>query len=84
GYNGRASSVVVSGTPIHRPNGQIKLPNEARPIFGACRKLDYELEMGFIVGKDSALGEPVRVDQADDYLFGMVLLNDWSARDIQQ
>ncbi|ESJ05461.1 fumarylacetoacetase, partial [Cupriavidus sp. HPC(L)] len=84
GYNGRASSVVVSGTPIHRPNGQIKLPNEARPIFGACRKLDYELEMGFIVGKDSALGEPVCVDQADDYLFGMVLLNDWSARDIQQ
>ncbi|MFX7140869.1 fumarylacetoacetate hydrolase family protein, partial [Acinetobacter baumannii] len=47
GYNGRASSVVVSGTPIHRPNGQIKLPNEARPLFGACRKLDYELEMGF-------------------------------------
>ncbi len=84
GYNGRASSVVVSGTPIRRPNGQIKLPNEARPIFGACRKLDYELEMGFIVGKDSALGVPVRVDQADDYLFGMVLLNDWSARDIQQ
>lgn len=84
GYNGRASSVVVSGTPIRRPNGQIKLPDAARPIFGACRKLDYELEMGFIVGKDSALGEPVPIDAADDYLFGMVLLNDWSARDIQQ
>ncbi|TWG85978.1 fumarylacetoacetate hydrolase [Cupriavidus gilardii J11] len=84
GYNGRASSVVVSGTPVRRPNGQIKLPDAPRPIFGACRKLDYELEMGFIVGKDSVLGEPVPVDAADDYLFGMVLLNDWSARDIQQ
>lgn len=84
GYNGRASSVVVSGTPVRRPNGQIKLPDAPRPIFGACRKLDYELEMGFIVGKDSVLGEPVPVDEADDYLFGMVLLNDWSARDIQQ
>ncbi|MGY8524737.1 fumarylacetoacetase [Paracidovorax citrulli] len=84
GYNGRASSVVVSGTPVRRPNGQIKLPDQPRPLYGACRKLDYELEMGFIVGKESALGEPVPVDAADDYLFGMVLLNDWSARDIQQ
>ncbi|MBY4897830.1 fumarylacetoacetase [Cupriavidus sp. AU9028] len=84
GYNGRASSVVVSGTPVRRPNGQIKLPDQPRPLYGACRKLDYELEMGFIVGKESTLGEPVPIDAADDYLFGMVVLNDWSARDIQQ
>ena len=84
GYNGRASSVVVSGTRLHRPNGQIKLPNEARPLFGPCRKLDYELEMGFIVGTPSALGEPVSVADAPAHMFGMVLLNDWSARDIQQ
>ncbi|WP_425219967.1 fumarylacetoacetase [Ralstonia solanacearum] len=84
GYNGRASSVVVSGTPLHRPLGQIKLPDQPRPIFGACRKLDYELEMAFIVGKPSVLGEAISVDAAPDHMFGMVLLNDWSARDIQQ
>jgi len=84
GYNGRASSVVVSGTELRRPNGQIKLPNEARPIFSACRKLDFELEMAFIVGKESALGEPVSTAAANEHMFGMVLLNDWSARDIQQ
>ncbi|SCU74187.1 Fumarylacetoacetase [Cupriavidus necator] len=84
GYNGRASSVVVSGTPLHRPNGQIKLPNEARPVFSPCRKLDFELEMGFIVGKESALGEPISTADAPAHMFGMVLLNDWSARDIQQ
>lgn len=84
GYNGRASSVVVSGTPLHRPNGQIKLPNEARPVFSPCRKLDFELEMGFIVGKETALGEPVSTAAAPEHMFGMVLLNDWSARDIQQ
>ncbi|QIM47732.1 fumarylacetoacetase [Pusillimonas sp. DMV24BSW_D] len=82
-YNGRASSVVVSGTPVKRPNGQIKLPDQTRPIFGPCRKLDLELEMGFIVGQDTPLGTPVRCDQAEDFVFGMVLLNDWSARDIQ-
>jgi fumarylacetoacetase len=74
----------VSGTPLHRPNGQIKLPNEARPVFSACRKLDFELEMGFIVGKETALGEPVSTADAPAHMFGMVLLNDWSARDIQQ
>lgn len=84
GYNGRASSVVVSGTALHRPNGQIKLPNEARPVFSACRKLDFELEMGFIVGKESALGESISTADAPAHMFGMVLLNDWSARDIQQ
>lgn len=83
GYNGRASSVVVSGTEIRRPNGQIKLPDQQRPVFGPCRKLDIELETGFIVGKGNALGEPIACDQAEEHIFGMVLLNDWSARDIQ-
>jgi fumarylacetoacetase len=84
GYNGRASSVVVSGTPVRRPNGQIKLPNEDRPIYGACRKLDIELETGFIIGRGNALGEPIACEDAEAHIFGMVLLNDWSARDIQQ
>jgi fumarylacetoacetase len=84
GYNGRASSVIVSGTPVRRPNGQIKLPDSERPVFSACRKLDIELEMGFIVGAGNALGEPIACDEAESHIFGMVLLNDWSARDIQQ
>jgi fumarylacetoacetase len=84
GYNGRASSVVVSGTPVRRPMGQLKLPDQERPIYGACRKLDIELETGFIVGRGNALGEPIVCDEAEDHIFGMVLLNDWSARDIQQ
>ncbi len=83
-YNGRASSVVVSGTPVRRPNGQFKLPGNDRPVFGACRKLDIELETGFIIGKGNPLGQPIRCEQADTHIFGMVLLNDWSARDIQQ
>ncbi|MFX1684543.1 fumarylacetoacetase [Paraburkholderia sp. A1BS-2L] len=84
GYNGRASSVVVSGTPVRRPNGQLKLPDQERPVFGACRKLDIELETGFIVGRGNALGEPIACENAEAHIFGMVLLNDWSARDIQQ
>lgn len=84
GYNGRASSVIVSGTDVVRPSGQIKLPAEERPIFSASRKLDFELETGFIVGKANQLGEPVAIDNAWDHIFGMVLLNDWSARDLQQ
>ncbi|AHN73563.1 fumarylacetoacetase [Pandoraea pnomenusa] len=84
GYNGRASSVVVSGTNIHRPNGQIKLPDQPRPIFDGCRKLDFELETGFIVGRETALGESLSVDAAEAAIFGMVILNDWSARDLQQ
>ena len=84
GYNGRASSVVVSGTDLVRPSGQIKLPNEERPVFSACRKLDFELETGFIIGKATALGEPIAIEEAENHIFGMVLLNDWSARDIQQ
>ena len=84
GYNGRASSVVVSGTSVRRPMGQLKLPEHERPIYGACRKLDIELETGFIVGRGNALGEPIACGEAEDHIFGMVLLNDWSARDIQQ
>ena len=84
GYNGRASSVIVSGTDIVRPSGQIKLPDSERPVFSACRKLDFELETGFIVGKSSQLGQPVPIENAWDHIFGMVLFNDWSARDLQQ
>ncbi|MEC5407132.1 fumarylacetoacetase [Paraburkholderia sp. MPAMCS5] len=84
GYNGRASSVVVSGTPIRRPNGQRKEPNAERPTFGPCRKLDIELETGFFVGVGNGLGSTISATDADGHIFGMVLLNDWSARDIQQ
>lgn len=83
-YNGRASSVIVSGTDIVRPSGQIKLPDQARPIFAASRKLDFELETGFIIGKANALGEPIAIEDAWTHIFGMVLFNDWSARDLQQ
>ena len=84
GYNGRASSVVVSGTPIRRPIGQLKLPDQENPIFAPCRKLDFELETAFIIGTGNNLGEPISVSDAEDHIFGMVLMNDWSARDIQQ
>ena len=83
-YNGRASSVVVSGTPIRRPMGQTKAPDAQRPVFGPSRKLDFELEMAFIVGQGNALGEPIPLEEAEAHIFGLVLLNDWSARDIQQ
>ena len=83
GYNGRASSVVVSDTPVRRPNGQIKAPTQERPVFGPCKKLDIELETGFIIGRGNALGEPISCEHAEQHIFGMVLLNDWSARDIQ-
>ena len=83
GYNGRASSVVVSGTDITRPNGQTKAPDADTPSFGPCKRLDIELEMGAIVGTASRLGQPISVAQADEMIFGYVLLNDWSARDIQ-
>jgi len=84
GYNGRASSVVVSGTALHRPKGQLKLPDADAPVFGPSRKLDFELETGFLIGQPNALGEPIDIDVADQHIFGMVLLNDWSARDLQQ
>ncbi|WP_254884948.1 fumarylacetoacetase [Salipiger sp. HF18] len=81
GYNGRASSVVVSGTDIHRPMGQVK--GESGPEWTACRRLDLELELGAVVGMDSTMGERVSVAEAEGMIFGYVLLNDWSARDIQ-
>lgn len=83
GYNGRASTVVVSGTDIHRPMGQTKAPDADIPSFGPSKRLDIELEMGAVVGTGSTMGQPITVDQADDMIFGYVLLNDWSARDIQ-
>ncbi|MBB4016231.1 fumarylacetoacetase [Chelatococcus caeni] len=81
GYNGRASSVVVSGTPIRRPMGQVR--GEDGPVWSRCRRLDLELELGAIVGVDSHMGERVSVEEAEAMIFGYVLLNDWSARDIQ-
>lgn len=84
GYNGRASTVVASGFDVVRPSGQIKLPDQERPIFSPCRKLDFELETGFIVGKPNTIGQPISINEAWSHIFGMVLLNDWSARDIQQ
>jgi fumarylacetoacetase len=83
-YNGRASSIVVSGTPVLRPNGQKKRPDAPQPAFGPCEKLDFELEMAFIVGVGNALGEPIPIASAPSQVFGMVLMNDWSARDLQQ
>ncbi|KAF2428874.1 fumarylacetoacetate hydrolase FahA [Tothia fuscella] len=84
GYHGRASSVVVSGTPIKRPSGQIlETPQAKAPIFSACRKLDFELELGCFVCKPNDMGDPVLIDKAEENLFGVVLMNDWSARDIQ-
>src|SRR6056300_1107084 len=81
GYNGRASSVVVSGTDIRRPWGQLKAPDAAQPEFAPCRRFDFELELGAVVGLPSE--GPITVQEADDLIFGYVLLNDWSARDIQ-
>lgn len=84
GYHGRASSIIISGQPIHRPKGQT-LPKDAdKPVFGPSQRLDFELEMGFVVGKDTTLGESVSTSEAEDYIFGLVLFNDWSARDIQK
>jgi fumarylacetoacetase len=83
-YHGRASSVVLDGTPIRRPQGQILPPGADSPVFGASRELDFELEMGFFVGPGNALGQPVPVGEAEEHIFGLVLVNDWSARDIQR
>ena len=84
GYHGRASSIYVSGTPIIRPKGQQIPKGASQPIFGASKRLDIELEMAFVIGKDSAQGQSISTSQASDYIFGMVLFNDWSARDIQK
>jgi fumarylacetoacetase len=83
-YHGRASSVVVSGTDLHRPKGQTKADDAPAPTFGPSRNVDFELEMGFFVGPGNNLGEPIPIAQARDHIFGMVLVNDWSARDIQK
>ncbi|MBA2960605.1 MULTISPECIES: fumarylacetoacetase [Ramlibacter] len=82
-YHGRASSVVASGTAYHRPRGQAMAPGAAAPVYGPCRRLDFELEMGFFVGPDTVLGQPIPLAEAADHIFGMCLLNDWSARDHQ-
>ncbi len=83
GYHGRASSVVVSGTDFCRPTGQTMPPNTDQPIFGPSRLMDFELEMGFFVGPGNSLGENIPINEAPEHIFGMVLVNDWSARDIQ-
>jgi fumarylacetoacetase len=82
-YHGRASSVVVSRTDVRRPKGQIKPPDAPTPVFGPTKSLDYELEMAFFVGPGNSLGHPIPIDQAVDHIFGFVLMNDWSARDVQ-
>ena len=83
GYHGRAGTIVVSGTPILRPHGQSKPPDADEPRFGPSRRLDIELELGFVIGTPSRLGEPVPIDRALEHVFGVVIVNDWSARDIQ-
>uniref|UniRef100_A0A8C9XMY6 Fumarylacetoacetase n=1 Tax=Sander lucioperca TaxID=283035 RepID=A0A8C9XMY6_SANLU len=83
GYHGRASSVVVSGTPIRRPSGQMRPDQTKPPVFGPSKQLDIELEMAFFVGGGNQLGEPIPIKKAHEHIFGMVLMNDWSARDIQ-
>ncbi len=82
-YHGRASSIVVSGTEVRRPRGQIKPPDAAEPVFAPSRSFDFELETAFFVGPGNELGEPIPIDRAEDHIFGFVLMNDWSARDIQ-
>ncbi|GAB4500100.1 MAG: fumarylacetoacetase [Saprospiraceae bacterium] len=83
-YHGRASSIVVSGTPIRRPWGQIVPKGQETPVFAPSQQLDFELETAFVIGKNSALGEPIPIERAEEYIFGLVLFNDWSARDIQR
>ncbi|MDP9254258.1 MAG: fumarylacetoacetase, partial [Verrucomicrobiota bacterium] len=82
-YHGRASSIVPSGAEVRRPQGQIKPPDASAPIFSPSRSLDYELETAFLIGPPNSLGEPIPIDRAFDHIFGFVLMNDWSARDIQ-
>lgn len=83
-YHGRASSIVVSGTPFTRPKGQLKNDNEELPYFAPTRLLDFELEMAFVIGKSNDRGIAVSIDEAEDHIFGLTLFNDWSARDIQK
>lgn len=83
GYHGRASSIVVSGTDINRPKGQMKPADADKPVFGPCKQLDFELEMAFIINQNTEMGESVSTKDAENAIFGMVVFNDWSARDIQ-
>ncbi len=83
GYHGRGSSIVVSGTAVRRPKGQLKAPDATAPTYAATRRLDYEVELGFIAGAGNPLGQPIAVRHALEHVFGVVLLNDWSARDVQ-
>lgn len=83
GYHGRASSIVISGTDIHRPKGQTKPADVEKPIFGPCKQLDFELEVGFIINQNTEMGTSIAVNEAENSIFGLVLFNDWSARDIQ-
>ena len=84
GYHGRSSSVIISGQDIHRPKGQIKPDDNEPPIFAASRQVDFELEMGFITYDGKPLGDSISTNEAEDFIFGMCLFNDWSARDIQK
>jgi len=84
GYHGRASSIIVSGIDIFRPQGQVMPIDSDKPIFTSSKRIDFELEMGYIIGKKSSLGSSITTDDADNYIFGKVLFNDWSARDIQK
>lgn len=84
GYHGRSSSIVVSGTPVRRPYGQILPKDQETPVFAPSQRLDFELEMAFVIGKNTALGEAIPVTRAEEYIFGLLLFNDWSARDIQR
>ncbi|MCC5945057.1 MAG: fumarylacetoacetase [Bernardetiaceae bacterium] len=84
GYHGRASSIIVSGTDIHRPKGQTKPKEDEPPVFGPSQRMDFELEMAFITGTASELGEAITTQEAENHIFGMVLFNDWSARDLQK
>ena len=84
GYHGRASSIIVSGIDIFRPQGQVMPVDSDKPVFTSSKRIDFELEMGYIIGKNSPLGSSITTDDADNYIFGKVLFNDWSARDIQK
>jgi fumarylacetoacetase len=83
GYHGRSSSIVVSGTDIYRPKGQMRPSQEEPPVFGPSKQLDFELEVAFVVGKNTVMGDSISTEKAEDYIFGLALFNDWSARDIQ-
>src|SRR6056297_456926 len=83
GYHGRSSSIIPSGIPVHRPQGQTKPKDSDTPVFGPSKRVDFEVEMAFITTDANPLGEPIPIEEAEEYIFGMVLFNDWSARDIQ-